>query len=319
MGRSMKNRAYAIVVCALMFATLACNLNESPTPQPTIGPAAVLQTPMVGLNPVSGPPGTVIRVSAAGFPAGAKVNLYLSPIDAINQSPIAQDLTIAAGGVLSFAMQLPSQVGNTTLSGIMPLNLTLSTTDNMVRANAIFVALSGTTGAGTPTVTVQAGSSDGTTNDGGTSGGGAVTQLFITSPAIGSAIAGNSVVVTGSGRAFNSRVGVQVLDANQKVIGSAFAVIQAGANAVGPWETAVGFTQPAAASAGFIVAYTINAQGTVAEQASIPIALVGAGVVAPTAIPTGRPPTTAPTVPAVITVAPPAATPLPFITATRQP
>ncbi|MCC7450909.1 MAG: hypothetical protein IT324_26070 [Anaerolineae bacterium] len=314
----MKFRAYAIVVCTLLFATLACNLNESPTPQPTIGPAAVLQNPVVGLNPVSGPPGTVIRVSAAGFPAGAKVNLYLSPIDAINQNPIAQDLTIAAGGVLSFAMQLPSQVGNTTLNGTVPLNLTLSTTDSTVKANAIFVALSGTTGAGTPTVTAQAGSSGGTTTDGGTSGG-TVTQLFITSPAIGSAIAGNSVVVTGSGRAFNSRVGVQVLDANQKVIGSAFAVIQAGANAVGPWETAVGFTQPAAASAGYIVAYTINAQGTVAEQASIPIALVGAGVVAPTATLTGVPPTTAPTVPAVITVAPPASTALPFITATRQP
>ncbi len=316
--RDAKFRAYSIVVCALTFSVLACNLSESPTPQPTFAPASILQTPVVGLSPVSGPPGTVIRVSAAGFPAGAKVNLYLSPIDASNQNPIAQDLTIGAGGVLSFAMQLPNQIGSTTLSGTTPLNLTVSTTDSTVKANAVFVALS-STGAGTPTVTSQAASSGGDTT--GSTGGGAVTQLFITSPAIGAAVAGNSVVVTGSGRAFNSRVGVQVLDANQKVVGTAFAVIQAASGAVGPWETAVGFTQPAAASVGYIVAYTINTQGVVAEQASIPITLTGAGVVVPTAVPTGVPPTLAPTVPAVITVVSPTtgATPLPFITATRQP
>jgi Immunoglobulin-like domain of bacterial spore germination len=296
-------RRMFLVLLVLALPTLACNLSESPTAVPTVPPALPLQNPVVGLNPVSGAPGTVVAVVAAGFPAGSRVNLYLSPIDTTTPNPVAQDLTIGANGTLTFALQVPDQLGNKTLSGTTPVNFMVATTDNALRANAIFIV---TAGGATPTSP-----SDIT----GTVSG----QLYITSPAIGAVITGGSVVVTGSGRAFNNRVGVQVLDTRNNILGSAFATIQAAAGAIGPWQTTVVFAQPASATTGYIVAYTANAQGGLADQASIPVTLAGAGVPTTTALPPTVPPTVAPTVPPVITIGPTATRgnpTAPFITST---
>ncbi len=294
----MKRVVFILLMLAL--PALACNLSDSPTPVPTAAPAPVLQNPVVGLNPVSGPPGTVINVSVAGFPAGATVNLFLAPVNSSNPNPVAQNLTIGPGGILTFAMQLPGTLNGTAISDNAELNFMVATTDNVAHANAIFLALAGN---GTPSTTQTA-----QANTGGTTAGGGTT-LFITSPDIGAAVSGGVVVVTGSGSAINGKVGVQVLDANYNILGSALATIQAAAGAVGPWQTTVTFPQPAAAAVGYIVAYTVNAQAGVAQQASIPISFVAANLptTAPTAIPTK-----APTVPPVITGAP-------FITATPKP
>jgi Immunoglobulin-like domain of bacterial spore germination len=283
-------RRMALVLLLTALPSLACALSESPTAVPTPLPAPVLQNPVVGLTPISGAPGTLVNVVVAGFPAGSRVNIYLSTLDTTNANPAAQDLNIGAGGILIFSMQVPDKIGDKTLTGTTPISFTVATTDNALRASAVFLATSGT-----PQPTEQ------TAAGGGATGGG---QLFITSPAINSTIAGSAVVVTGSGAAANNRVGVQVLDSTYHALGSGFATIQAGSGAVGPWQTTVSFTQPAAASVGYIVAYTVNAQGGIAQQASIPVLLAG-GVVpttAPTAIRT--PPTLPPTVPPVITVGP---------------
>lgn len=294
----MKNLIRTLAcLSVLALPMLACSLGESAQPTPTPQPAPTISSPVVGLNPISGPPGTVIRVGAAGFPTGAKVNLYLTPVDVTTPNQVAQDLTIGAGGLLSFAMQLPDKLGDKTLSGTTPLNFMIVTADNTVRASAVFLATTGT-------------ATQSPTDTGDTSGGTGGGTLVITSPAIGSAVSGNAVVVTGSGSAANNRVGVQVLNANNQVLGSAIAVIQAGAGAVGPWQITVTFTQPSAAATGYIVAYTVNAQGGVAQQASIPVQLMGGAAVPATAVP-GASPTTAPTVAPVITGVPPG-----FITAT---
>jgi hypothetical protein len=299
----MKNLIRTLAcVCVLTLPMLACSLGESAQPTPTPQPAPTISSPVVGLSPISGPPGTVIRVGAAGFPTGAKVNLYLTPVDITTPNQVAQDLTIGAGGLLSFAMQLPDKLGDKTLSGTTPLNFVIASADNTVRASAIFLA---TTGTATQSAT-DTGDTSGDTS-GGTGGG----TLVITSPAIGSAVSGNAVVVTGSGSAANNRVGVQILNANNQILGSAIATIQAGAGAVGPWQVTVGFTQPAAAATGYIVAYTVNAQGVVAQQASIPIQLLGGAAPVPTTAVPGASATIAPTVPPVITGIPPG-----FVTAT---
>lgn len=245
-------------------------------------------------------------MAAAGFPAGAQVNVYINASQpggaaSTTSNPVMQSLTIGAGGILTFDYQLPTQINNTTLTGSTPLNFTMATVDNLaLQASAVFIATAGATA--TP--------SSGTTGTGGTG------QLYIISPAISAIISGTSVVVTGSGSALNSRVGVQVQDARNNILGSALANIQAGVGAVGPWETVVAFAQPVSPSGGYIVAYTVNAQGTVADMTSIPIIFTGAGVPTVTVVPTNVP-TRPPTVPPVITVPPPTQ-PLPFITATSK-
>lgn|GEM_PF-949178 len=306
-GSHMKRLLPVLVLLAL--PAMACNLSESPTPIPTVPPAPPLQNPIVGLSPVSGPPGTVIRVAAAGFPTGSTVNLYLSGIDATTTpNPVAQGLNIGAGGVLTFALQLPNEVDGKTLSGTTPLNFTVSTADNLTRASAVFVATAGGTSA-----TATPAPSDNSAG-GGTAGG----QLFITGPAIGSVAVGGTLVVTGSGSAFNNRVGVQLLDASNNILGSNFAIIQATAGAIGPWQTTIAFAQPASPTVGYIVAYTVNAAGAVADRASIPVSLAGAGV--PTITPTTSVATSVPpTVLPVITVGPTSAQPTTsFITATPR-
>jgi hypothetical protein len=245
----------------------------------------------------------VIRVAAAGFPVGAQVNVAISVSQpgGAAPNPVMQGLTIGAGGILTFDYQLPAQINNTTLTGTTPLTFTMVTMDNLpMQASAVFIATAGATA--TP--------SSGTTGTGGTG------QLYIISPAISAVLSSTRVVVTGSGSALNSRVGVQVQDARNNILGSALAIIQAGVGAVGPWETVVTFAQPVSPSGGYIVAYTVNAQGTVADMTSIPITFTGAGV--PTATVTATTVVTrAPTVPPVITVPPPTLA-VPFITATSQ-
>lgn len=292
-------KRFAIILALLAMPALACNLTESPTPVPTPIPPPVLQNPVVGLSPVSGPPGTVVKVSVAGFPAGAGVNLYIAPVNATNPSPAA-NLTVGTGGILTFAMQLPNTLNGTPIPNNDTLVFTVSTADRSISANAIFLAFNTAAGT-TPTAA--------TDNTGGTGGTGSANNLFITSPAIGAAVAGGAVVVTGSGSAINNQVIVQVLDPNNNLLGSATATIQAASGAVGPWQTTVGFAQPAATTAAYIVAYTVTTAGGVAQQASIPITLVSAS--APTNAPTVQP-TNAPTVPPVITGA------SPFITATPK-
>jgi Immunoglobulin-like domain of bacterial spore germination len=295
----------ALVLMMLALPAMACGLSDS-TPPTLVPPPPELGSPMLGLNPISGAPGTIVNVGAAGFPVGAKVNLYLAPVNGANPNPVAQNLTIGTGGILSFALQLPDSINGTALTSSGDLTFTLSTTDGLSKANAIFIAQIG--GAGTPTATAAAGTDN-------TNSGGSTSTLFITSPNISATIIGAGVVVTGSGASFNNTVGVQVLDANYNLLGSALATVQAGTGAVGPWETTVSFPQPGAAAPGYIVAYTVNASGGVSQQASIPITLAGNG--APTIGPLT--PTTIPaTVPPVITgAAPTSAAPTgSFVTAT---
>jgi hypothetical protein len=293
-------RLFAILT-VLALAT-ACNLTESPTPVPA-SPPPVLPNPFLGLSPVSGPPGTVIRVAAAGFPVGLLVNFYINADPAggtapTASNPVIQNLTIGAGGILAFDFQLPTQINNTTLTDTTPLTFTVAAVDNLsIQASAIFIAT--TSATATPASE--------------TTGAG---RLYIISPAISAAVSGSSVVVTGSGSAFNNRVAVQVKDAQYNILGSALATIQASAGAVGPWETVVVFVQPVSPSVGYIVAYTVNAQNAVADEASIPITFTGAGAPTATVAPTTQP-TAVPTVPPVITVAPPTPA-VPFITATSQ-
>jgi hypothetical protein len=291
----MKRLVMLVILLAL--PAMACNLTDAPTPIPTVAPPPVLQNPMVGLNPVSGAPGSIITIGAAGFPAGSKVNLSVAPVTTTTTTTgsttpaVAQNLTIGAGGYLTFAYQLPNELNGTTIANNTPLNFTISSADNLSRANAIFIAV---TGGAVATATTQ--SSDANAGSGGTLSG-----LYITSPAIGSTLIGTLVTVTGSGRAANNRVGVQVLDANYKPLGNAIATIQAAAGAVGPFEVTVSFTQPASPVPGYIVVYTTNAAGGVAEQASIPVTVAG-GTVA-TVVPLATA-TKAPTVPPVITGGP---------------
>ncbi len=287
------------ILSLLALPAIACGLDTA-TPVPT-APPAVLQSPVLGLNPVSGPPGTVVNVNAAGFPVGTTVNLFISTTTTPSPTPVAQNLAIGSGGILSFALQLPSSINNTPLTGTTPLTFTLSSTDGTLKANAIFLALAG----GTPAATTSATSAGGT----GSTGGGTAT-VFITSPNINATIPGSSVVVTGSASAYNNSVGVQVLDANYKLLGSAIATIQAATGAVGPWQTTVSFPQPSTAETGYIVAYTVNTAGAIAEQASIPVFLTGTN--APTTGPTIQS-TIPPSVPPVITGGAPTTS---FVTAT---
>jgi hypothetical protein len=292
-------RRLILMFSLLALSSLACNLSESPpTVVPTPAAAApALQIPVLGLQPVTGTPGTIINVGVAGFPAGSRVNLYLTTDgNTAVANPVARDLTIATGGILTFSVQLPAQVGGTTINRAMPLTMSIETSDRTVRASAIFVAT-----AGTGTATVAASTGGGTTGGTGstdTLGG----QLYITAPAINSDQVGNAITVTGSGSAYNNRVGVQVLDANYNILGSALGTIQATAGGVGPWQVTVAFSQPNAVSVGYVVAYTVDQAGNVADQASIPVTLAGLGV--PTAMPTIRP-TVPPTVgPVFITATP---------------
>src|SRR5262245_21329506 len=117
-------RRMALVLLLMALPSLSCALSESPTAVPTPLPAPILQNPVVGVTPISGVPGTLINVVVAGFPVGSRVNIYVSTLDTTNANPAAQDLTIGAGGILIFSMQVPDQVGGKTLTGTTPISFT---------------------------------------------------------------------------------------------------------------------------------------------------------------------------------------------------
>lgn len=276
----MKRLALILILLTLSACTLSTPA-DTPTPVPVQAPAQ-LQVPVVGLQPVSGAPGTVIKIGVAGFPAGTRVGLNLSSSSS-NTVQAAQDLPIDQSGDLIFSLTLPSQVGSDTLNRTLPLTFTIVTTNQQVRADAIFLVT-----AGTGTLSVSPTSASTTGNP---SGGQLANTLFITAPAIGSLQTG-AITVTGSGSAFNNVVAVQVWDAHSQPINGANATIQAVAGAIGPWQTTITYPQPSVTSVGYVVAFTYNKNGTLAQQASINVVLAAANLptVVPSVVPTAVPP-----------------------------
>jgi hypothetical protein len=269
---------WVLLMVFLALPSLACNLsNPAPTPPPTP------QTPSIGLQPVSGPPNTVITIAVAGFPAGAKVNLLATVDGSTTANLLARDLTISPAGTLTFAISLPAQIGTVALNRTTSLALTVQTADNLIRASAVFVATVGTTGnpgQPLPTATRTV-----------VTGGGAVNNLFITGPPINSVHGGTRITVTGSGAAYDNAVYVQLTNANLNILASGTARINAAVGAVGAWRVDIDFFQPPARTAGFVVAYTLNRNAQIAQQASIPVVLTGpgAGLPTPTFTPTTIP------------------------------
>ncbi len=260
-----------LALLVVILPALACNLGSAastPTPAP---PTPGISTPVVGISPVAGPPGTVISVAAAGYPPGSRVNLFLSPQNLPSTTPLTT-LTVGAAGTLGFAMAIPDQLNGTPITANETLIFNLSPESGGVGASALFLALNG----GTPgqITATPAGSTAGT---GGATGGSTQT-LFITGPGMGTSLSGSTVTVTGSGSGSDSPVTVQVQDANNTVIGSASATIPAAANVIGVWQVTVAFTQPATAINGYILAF--DAAG---QQTSIPVTFVGSGGQAPVA------------------------------------
>ncbi len=81
-------------------------VEPSPTPAPTETPKPTPTNPSVALSPISGPPGTELQVSAAGFPAEAEITLALGPGD--TQPAISITARADAEGRLSQTMAIPS-------------------------------------------------------------------------------------------------------------------------------------------------------------------------------------------------------------------
>jgi hypothetical protein len=238
----------------------------------------------------------VITIGVAGFTAGATVNLVVTPEGSTTPTTLAQNLIIAPGGILKFAISLPTQIGTVALNKTTSLTLTVQTPEGLTKASAVFLATAatGTAGAGTRLPTPTQGSVSG--------GGGVVNNFFITAPAIGSLHAGTQITVTGSGATYDNVVNVQIINPAQQVLANGVATIQAAAGTVGPWQTTINLTQPAQATDAYIVAYTLNRSGQISQQASIPIVLAGAGVPTTAPIATG---TVAPTAfPVIITNTP---------------
>lgn len=285
-------RLLALMLAAVVPA-LACNLtNPALTPPPTTIP----QQPVIGVQPASGPPGTIITVAVAGFPAGAKVNLLATADGNPTPAVLARDLMITDGGGLNFAFNLPAQIGTQAINKTTTLTMIVQTADGAVRASAVFVATPATTGGGGQLPATAT-----------TSSGGGVTTpaLFITAPPIGSVHGGARIAVTGSGANWDNTVYVQITNSALQVLASGQATINASAGVVGVWQTTINIAQPPQRTDGFIVAFTLNRSGQLAQQSSIPIVL--AGVTVPTLTPTTAP------IPIVITNTPwvITATPLP--------
>lgn len=275
-------RLLALMLTAIAPA-LACNLtNPAPTPPPT----AALQLPVIGVQPAGGPPGTIITVAVAGFPAGAKVNLLATADSNPTPAVLARDLTITAGGGLNFAFNLPAQIGTLTINKTTTLTMIVQTADGTVRASAAFVAAPTTTGGGGQLPATATPDRGGITTP----------ALFITAPPIGSVHGGAQIIVTGSGANWDNTVYVQVTNSGSQILANGQATINAAAGAVGVWQTTITITQPAQRIDGFVVAFTLNRSGQRAQQSSIPIVLTG--VTLPTFTPTTAP------IPIVITNTP---------------
>ncbi|MBX3065042.1 MAG: Gmad2 immunoglobulin-like domain-containing protein [Anaerolineae bacterium] len=254
-----------IMLLALAVATLACNLTGS-----TSGSNNAVSTPVIGLQPLSGPPGTVITVAVSGFTPGALVNLLALPEGQASPTVLARDLLVGASGSLNFALSLPAQIGTTALTRTTALTLTVATADQRELASAVFVALISSTG--TPSSTLAF-----TPTQGSLGGGGVTQNLYITAPAINSVHTATQITVIGSGVSFNNQVNVQLQDINNNVIASGVATIQGASGALGTWQVTIGFTQPAQRSSGFIYAFTLTSSGALAQASSIPIVYAGAG------------------------------------------
>jgi Immunoglobulin-like domain of bacterial spore germination len=293
----------ALRVLSLMgwiaLVSLACTLTSG-SPAPT-SPAqqSALQVPIIGLEPTSGAPGTVITIGIADFPTGAKVNLLVTPDGATTPSVLARDLVVAQGGSLKFAFSLPTQIGTVTLNKNTPLMMTVQTADGAIQASAVFL------------VTVTA--SGGTSSGGGvvvasptprtSTGGAAVASLFITAPAINSVHAGAQITVTGSGATFDNVVNLQLINDAQQVLANGVARIQSSvAGNVGPWQGTLTFQQPPLRTSGYIVAYTLTRNGQIAQQASIPVVMAGVNV--PTLTPVLTFTSQPPAFPIIITATP---------------
>ncbi len=246
-----------LLLILLALPALACGLSTGSTPPTALPTAPAPPIPIVGVNPVSGQPGQSVIVMAAGFPPGARVNLYLSPQNLPSTVPLTT-LTTDGNGGLSFAVQLPGQINNTPVTANMAIVFTLSVESGGTTASALFLAAGG---SGIVATAIPAA--------GGTGGGTGGATLFITAPGLSSVLMGSTVTVTGSGSASDNRVIVQIQDSNNQVLGSTTATIQAVAGSIGVWQATVSFNQPAAPANGYIVALTN------AEQASIPITFAG--------------------------------------------
>jgi hypothetical protein len=270
-----------IALLLLILPALACNLGASPsTPTPAIPTQApAFNQPTLGLSPVVGPPGTIMNISAAGFTAGTRVNLFVSTLTKTSTVPITT-LTIGEGGYLKFAFQLPSTIDGVQIQNNTPLVFTLTAESGNPGASALFLALTSANNSAVQPTALPGFSTGGTggagDGSGGFSGGGITADLFITAPPIGSTQASGSVIVTGSGSSTSGRVTVQIQDANNAVIGSAVANIQALPGYVGAWEATVAYQPPTTQQSGYIVAFTSEG-----KQASIPVILNPSGFAQP--------------------------------------
>ncbi len=260
-----------IALLILILPALACNLGaSSATPTPPVLPTQIpaFNQPTLGLSPVVGPPGTIMNISAAGFATGTRVNLFVSTVNKTSTQPVTT-LTIGEGGYLKFAFQLPSAIDGTIIQNNTPLVFTLTAESGSPGASALFLALISTNSGTIPTAIPGFGSgggSDGTGLTGGSSG--SIADLYITAPPIGSSQTTGAVIVTGSGSSASGRVTIQIQDANNAVIGSGAANIQAVPGYVGAWETTVNYQVPSMQQSGYIVAFTSEG-----KQSSIPVIL----------------------------------------------
>lgn len=250
-----RSRFWLLCLAVCTLPILACNLGSSPSVPPTLIPAPVtgLAVPLVGLDPLNGPPGVAITLTGGGFPVNSQLNLFVSLLSAPSATPLT--MLTASGGTVVFALQLPQQINGTVLTDGTSLLFTLTPVNGGPSANALFL-VQNTTGNLLPQPT--------------TDNSGPVSGVFITSPGMDAALSGTTVTVTGS--APGGAVTVQVQDTNNAVLGSATAYSQAAAGTLGVWQTTVAFAQPAAFGSGYIVAFAGG------DQASIPVTFAGSGV-----------------------------------------
>lgn len=237
-----------LMLLSIILPVLACSLSSSAEPNtpipPTIAPAALSSgIPVVGINPVIGVPGSRITVTATGFPAGASVNLFLSLANAASTTPI-QTLPLNQSGSLSFGLEIPAQLGNVALTNKTVLIFTMAAVNGGPNASALFLVTgSGLATSSAPVVTAATGGT------GGSTGGG----FYIITPGSGVAVPGSAVVVTGSTTVTNP-ITVQLLDANNNLLGSAVASINTAAGTPYAWQTTISFAAPAAPTNGYVSA-----------------------------------------------------------------
>ncbi|MHB8625267.1 MAG: Gmad2 immunoglobulin-like domain-containing protein [Aggregatilineales bacterium] len=264
-GTRHVRRLWWLLLLGVILPALACNLDNGAVTISTATPApsAGFTIPLVGVNPISGPPGTTITLMATGFSVGTQLNVFISTLNTPSSTP-ATVLT-ANAGVNVFTLPVPQQLNGVAVAAGTPLLFTVAPVAGGATATALFWVQGAVTGQITATTQVQAVAT--------IQNGGAVTGVFITAPAIDSAVGGSSVAVTGS--APSGAVVVQVQDANNAVLGSTTANSQATTGTLGVWQATVTFTPPAGTANGFIVAI----QG--GQQASIPIVFSGAGAALP--------------------------------------